>query len=144
MDFIGYYYDTETGFYYVQSRYYDPIVKRFINADEVSNFAANGDFISYNLFAYCEINPVSREDDCGESWNALIGAVAGGIIGGISAAIMGTNIGAGIVSGMVSGKGANGAKLLEITKTSKEVLKTAVSPKKIAMYTAKMQLVKRM
>ena len=40
----GYYYDTETGFYYVQSRYYDPIVKRFINAVEVSNFDANGEF----------------------------------------------------------------------------------------------------
>ena len=29
----GYYYDTETGFYYLQSRYYDPVVGRFLNAD---------------------------------------------------------------------------------------------------------------
>lgn len=64
----GYYYDTETGFYYVQSRYYDPIVKRFINADEVSNFAANGEFLSYNLFAYCGNNPISREDSEGTDW----------------------------------------------------------------------------
>ena len=68
MDFIGYYYDTETGFHYVQSRYYDPIVKRFINADEASNFAANGEFLSYNLFAYCGNNPISREDSEGTDW----------------------------------------------------------------------------
>ena len=64
----GYYYDTETGFYYVQSRYYDPIVKRFINADEVSNFAANGEFLSYNLFAYCGNNPINRYDSEGTDW----------------------------------------------------------------------------
>ena len=29
----GYIYDTETGFYYLQSRYYDPANHRFINAD---------------------------------------------------------------------------------------------------------------
>jgi RHS repeat-associated protein len=46
----GYYYDTDTGFYYLQSRYYDPVVKRFINA--------NGDFFKLNLYVYCENNPV--------------------------------------------------------------------------------------
>ena len=61
----GYYYDTETGFYYLQSRYYDPIVKRFINADEVTNFGANGEFVSYNLFAYCLNNPVNSIDPSG-------------------------------------------------------------------------------
>ena len=29
----GYYYDSETGFYYLQTRYYDPTICRFINAD---------------------------------------------------------------------------------------------------------------
>ena len=46
----GYYYDTDTGFYYLQSRYYDPVVKRFINA--------NGNFFKLNLYVYCENNPV--------------------------------------------------------------------------------------
>ena len=39
----GYYYDFETGFYYLQSRYYDPAMGRFINADGYIN--ANGDII---------------------------------------------------------------------------------------------------
>ena len=39
----GYYYDTDTGFYYLQSRYYDPVVKRFISADDESLIGVNGD-----------------------------------------------------------------------------------------------------
>ena len=50
----GYYYDTETGLYYLQSRYYDPVVGRFLNADGL--LGANGDLMSYNLFAYCSNN----------------------------------------------------------------------------------------
>ena len=51
----GYYYDTETGFYYLQSRYYDPIVKRFLNAD---SYASTGQgFIGHNMFAYCGNEP---------------------------------------------------------------------------------------
>ena len=49
----GYYYDTETGLYYLQSRYYDPIVKRFLNADSYS-YTGQG-FLGYNrqLFLFC-------------------------------------------------------------------------------------------
>ena len=50
----GYYYDTETGFYYLQSRYYDPTIKRFINAD--SSINANGDLLGFNMYAYCGNN----------------------------------------------------------------------------------------
>ena len=46
----GYYYDTETGFYYLNSRYYDPQVGRFINADGI--IGANGGIMGYNMFAY--------------------------------------------------------------------------------------------
>ena len=48
--------------------------------------------------------------------------------------------GAGAISGLVGGKGADGSKLRGITKTSKDILKTAVSPKKIAMYTEKIAM----
>ena len=41
------------------------MVKRFINADGVSQIAANGEFISYNLFSYCLNNPVNRFDNGG-------------------------------------------------------------------------------
>ena len=59
----GYYYDSETGFYYLQSRYYDPETGRFINADGI--LGANGDILSYNLFAYCSNNPINFSDPSG-------------------------------------------------------------------------------
>ncbi len=55
----GYYYDAETGLYYLSSRYYDPQVGRFINTDG----QINADSMSgYNLFAYCYNNPISLCD----------------------------------------------------------------------------------
>ena len=59
----GYYYDNETGFYYLNSRYYDPNVGRFLNADGYIN--ANGDLIGFNMFAYCGNNPVNASDPLG-------------------------------------------------------------------------------
>ena len=65
----GYVYDTETGFYYLQSRYYDPEIGRFINADgEISG--VGGDIRGYNLFSYCFNNPVNMSDSTG-SWPKL-------------------------------------------------------------------------
>ena len=60
----GYYYDTETELYYLQSRYYNPEWGRFINADS-TDYLGYGGFVSYNLFAYCENNPVSYFDSNG-------------------------------------------------------------------------------
>ena len=59
----GYYYDTESGWYYLQSRYYDPQVGRFINADGI--VGANGGITGYNMFAYCNNNPVMYFDPSG-------------------------------------------------------------------------------
>ena len=56
----GYIYDNETGFYYLQSRYYDPVVGRFINADILVSTGQG--FTGFNMFAYCGNNPVSRKD----------------------------------------------------------------------------------
>ena len=59
----GYYYDTELGFYYLNSRYYDPAVGRFINADV---YVSTGQgLLGYNMFAYCLNDPVSHKDDQG-------------------------------------------------------------------------------
>ena len=59
----GYYYDNETGFYYLQSRYYDPVNRRFINADGL--ISSNWSFSGLNMFAYCENDPVGRSDPSG-------------------------------------------------------------------------------
>ena len=62
----GYYYDTETGLYYLNSRYYDPETGRFINADSLKYLGKNGDFVNYNLFAYCANNPINQSDKTGQ------------------------------------------------------------------------------
>ena len=62
----GYYLDTETNLYYLQSRYYDAYTGRFINADGTIN--GNGDLIGYNLFAYCSNNPVMYTDITGSGF----------------------------------------------------------------------------
>ena len=59
----GYYYDTESGWYYLNSRYYDPQVGRFINADGI--VGANGGITGYNMFAYCSNSPVLFADYTG-------------------------------------------------------------------------------
>ena len=107
----GYVYDTETGFYYVSSRYYDPEVGRWINADSL---LSQGSVLGNNMFAYCLNNPVNMADTTGELpfflVTAAIGAVAGAIIGGVVAAKNGGNVWAGIGIGAAAG-GLAGAGL---------------------------------
>ena len=62
----GYIYDEETGLYYVSSRYYDPEIGRWINAD--NQLSTGSDLTGMNLFAYCGNNPVNRIDPTGEAW----------------------------------------------------------------------------
>ena len=100
----GYYYDIETGFYYLNSRYYDPEIGRFINADSILD---NRDVNTLNMFAYCGNNPVNNEDPNGHIFGTICGGIIGGIIGGIggaiSAAVKGKSILAGAVTGATTG-----------------------------------------
>ena len=59
----GYYYDGETGFYYLQSRYYDPVNRRFLNADSLASTGQG--FVGTNTFVYCNNNPVIMHDPNG-------------------------------------------------------------------------------
>ncbi len=65
----GYCYDYDIEMYYLQSRYYDPEICRFINADSTDYLGATGTLLSYNLFAYCENEPVNRVDPKGTKYN---------------------------------------------------------------------------
>ena len=104
----GYYYDTDTGFYYLQSRYYDPAVKRFISADDVSYLGANGNFISLNLYAYCENNPIGFSDPTGEF---AIGVILGKAFIGATVNVLTTYIGAKVTGQSYSLKDAGFAAL---------------------------------
>ena len=67
----GYYYDAETGLYYLGTRYYDAQTGRFLNSD--GNIDLENSLTNINLFTYCGNNPVNRIDHTGHSWfNVLI------------------------------------------------------------------------
>ena len=94
----GYYYDTETGLYFLKTRYYDPEVGRFITIDDLSYLdpeSING----LNLYAYCGDNPVMNVDPSGRFLLSLffilggiaLGTVVGGVAGGLSEIAAGGN-----------------------------------------------------
>ena len=112
----GYYYDSETGYYYLNSRYYDPETGRFLNADDIDFLGADGSSLSYNLFAYCMNNPVNLSDETGTwpSWATKLAIGIGAIVigaavvaataatGGVAAAFVGAAV-AGLKAAAVSG-----------------------------------------
>ena len=105
----GYYYDVETGYYYLQSRYYNPNWGRFLNADG----QLNPGLLGSNMFAYCNNNPVMGTDETGRGWlGALIGGVCGAVVGAtygvLNALISGSDMAATVVEYAVIG-GLTGA-----------------------------------
>ena len=99
----GYVYDTETGLYHLQSRYYNPGWGRFINAD--SQLSTGGDLTGMNLFAYCGNNPVNRVDPSGEAWwHWALGALIVGACAAATVITCGGFAGAAMAIGMVSSR----------------------------------------
>ena len=97
----GYYYDTDTGLYYLKSRYYDPEICRFINAD---NLASTGQgILGTNMFAYCLNNPLPTKDAQGNLAAWIVGGLVGGLIGGTVSALEGNGFAAGFIQGATSG-----------------------------------------
>ncbi len=73
----GYVYDDETGLYYLNSRYYDAGVGRFLNADTSSVITASmAALTDKNLFAYCDSNPVMRVDTSGMYWDTILDVIS--------------------------------------------------------------------
>ncbi len=109
----GYIYDTETGFYYVSSRYYDPEIGRWINADN-QIAGVGGEVLGYNIFAYCMNNPVNMSDPSG-SWpkwaTKLVAAVAVVAVVAVVAAVTVATAGAGTAIAAVAVGAAKGAAI---------------------------------
>ena len=104
----GYFYDSETGFYYLNSRYYDPATRRFISADDPDILVAGQEnLMNYNLYAYCGNNPVMRVDTDGYFWktlaevgkNFLKAAAVVTTVAVVTVAIVGTGGGAALLVG---------------------------------------------
>ena len=90
----GYYYDSDLGLYYLQTRYYDPVICRFISPDSVMS-DVGGDICGYNLYAYCFNNPVNMGDPSGNWPKWLSGAlnVLGGALQVTAGAALGATVG---------------------------------------------------
>lgn len=123
----SYYYDFETNLYYLNSRYYDPEIGRFINADNISILSEGKDLPNgLNLYNYCGNNPINNTDGSGEAWwewllSAIIAivtiaavvavsvftaglgmSIAGALGGGVGATIFGSAAG-GAITGTITG-----------------------------------------
>ena len=83
----GYYFDSETNLYYLVSRYYDPTICRFINADEIDYIDPSA-IGGLNLYAYCYNNPANYVDPSGHF------ALSSFLIGLGIAALIGAGVGA--------------------------------------------------
>ena len=130
----SYYYDTETDFYFLKTRYYDPELGRFMTIDDISYLdpdSING----LNLYAYCKNNPIKYEDPNGTfvfttallisiCIGAAIGAVTGAAISGAMYALehggtdsfswqgFGAAIAGGAVSGFITGAVAGAMSII--------------------------------
>lgn len=119
----GYYWDDDLELYYLQSRYYDPEVGRFISPDSIENINPS-EIFGLNLYAYCNNNPIMNVDPTGKDWNSFWNSIGNwfsdnwGTVLGVALVIIGivvpiaflgvTTTVAGIISGAVLG-GAFGA-----------------------------------
>ncbi len=98
----GYYYDTETGLYFLKTRYYDPEVGRFITIDDLSYLdpdTING----LNLYAYCGDNPVMAVDPNGASWSSFWSSVGNWFKDNWAKVVSGIAIVAGVVTMFIPG-----------------------------------------
>ena len=99
----GYVHDTELGLYYLQSRYYNPALGRFINADQYPSTGQG--FTGNNMFIYCGNNPVNHCDKNGNSWTligaGIIASVVSGIANALATATNGGSVEECVMSGLV-------------------------------------------
>ena len=78
----GYFYDEEIGMYYLQSRYYDPGVGRFINSDTSDSLQEINNVLENNLFTYCQNKPVRESDYTGSLLTSIIKKILVGVFKG--------------------------------------------------------------
>ena len=104
----GYYYDVETGLYYLQRRYYNPEWGRFLNAD--GYISTGTGMLGHNMFAYCNNNPVMFTDPTG-NWPSLSQiltgiAVVAGVVAVAAICVATAGVGALAIAGTTAGVAA--------------------------------------
>ena len=80
----SYYYDEEIALYYLQSRYYDASIGRFVNGDNAQAILSEGlSCTGYNIFAYCQNTPINGSDIDGQAFVQIFAKIILGIILGV-------------------------------------------------------------
>ena len=139
----GYYYDSETKLYYLQSRYYNPEWGRFISADDVDTISFDLSVLTdKNLFAYTDNNPVNRYDPSGYFWkelaeNALKAALVCAVVAVVAVAIAST--GGGALAAFVGGKILATGVATAAAVTAKAAIATTVGLTAVAAGSAAME-----
>ena len=115
----GKYFDNETGLYYLQSRYYDPTIGRFINPDDPRMLFTEAKLApasGANLFMFAYNNPVMYTDRTGYGFftalligTFILAVAGGGVVGGVIAHNNDGNVFQGVVAGMFAGAAIWGA-----------------------------------
>ena len=112
----SYYFDFETEWYFLSSRYYNAEACRFVNSDNYAlPTSTPTDITDKNLYSYCDNNPIVRADVDGDFWHIVIGAAVGGAVsaafsaitqykdsGNVNFAVVGVNFLSGAISGGVA------------------------------------------
>ena len=120
----SYYFDTESGLYYLMSRYYDPVVGRFLNADSV--MGVNQDMATYNLFVYCGNNPVSRFDSQGTSWWGVVG-VCLAVVAVAAVVVLAAPVAAPVIGAAAATALGSGAATVGMVAASTGVMATVIA-----------------
>ena len=118
----GYYFDTESGLYYLMSRYYDPEIGQFISMD-TQDYLKPETIGGVDLYAYCGNNPVMRQDPTGHDWwnpakwnwgliadvAVTVVAIAAGVAAGIATTTHTGSVKRGIAAGIATAGAVNNA-----------------------------------
>lgn len=122
----GYRYDNETGLYYLQSRYYDPEIGRFISADDL--LATSCGVLEHNMYAYCNNNPINQMDSSGDISIAIVGLVIG--IAALVISSFNSSSNTGVVSSLVEGVGSVASSVTSGVKNAVSTVKAKTRKKR--------------
>lgn len=122
----GYRYDNETDLYYLQSRYYEPEIGRFISADDL--LATSCGVLEHNMYVYCNNNPINQMDSSGDISIAIVGLVIG--IAALVISSFNNSSNTGVVSSLVEGVGSVASSVTSGVKNAVSTVKAKTRKKR--------------